>query len=667
MKISYNWLKEYAYFYLNPQELADKLTNAGLVVADIKPFEDDYCLEVEVTSNRPDCLGIIGIAREVVAAVGGTLHLPETNFEPAGADITKLIAVTVEDPILCPRYTARVIRNINVKPSPEWMQKRLQCIGLRPVNNIVDITNYVMMETGQPLHAFDLDALSGRKIFVRRAMDGEVFVAINGARRALFHDMLVIADNKRSIAIAGSMGGEETVVSDLTRNILLECAFFEPRQVRRTSKELGIASDSSYRFERRIDPEGVEFASKRAMRLIKDLAGGEIVRGVIDIRSKGREEKKITLRMDKVYKILGIEIKRDMASDILRRLQFAVVREIDNFIDVIVPSFRDDISREIDLIEEIARVYGYNNIPTKTSINVRGSVKSKQEIIEDCLRRYLIGLGFYEAKTYSIVDVSPLQSINLWSDREPVDIANPLRQEESRLRTCILPGLIHAKQYNANHGIEQVKIFEIAKVYLAGDRLPHEKTCLSILADTDFYNLKGIVESLLQQLGISSQGEWAAFREPKLFQEERAAKILLDNKILGYLGVASKSLGFKTQSCLLELDADFLIEKSDFHKQYQAISPYPPVIRDLAIVVDEQVTWASIEKCIVDTRTSFLKEMNFFDIYRGKQIPAGKKSVALSLCFQAQDRTLKGEEVDTAMHTILDTLHSTLGAELRKQ
>src|SRR3972149_9230439 len=340
MKISCNWLKDYICFYLSPQELADKLTNAGLVVADIKSVEEDFCLEVEVTSNRPDCLGIIGIAREVAAVTGGILRYPETNYICESINVSKFINIVVDDSILCPRYTARVIRNVNIKQSPEWMQKRLRCLGLRPVNNIVDITNYVMMETGQPLHTFDLDKLSGQKVIVRRAMAGEEIVAINGARRALFHDMLVIADSKRPVAIAGIIGGKDTEISESTKNILLECAQFEPRQVRRTSRALGITSDSSYRFERGTDPEGIDYASRRVASLIKEYGGGEVASGVIDIRSGRCETKKITLRMERLHKVLGIEIKRDIASDILKRLQFNILNEetgfkpVSTFVDV---------------------------------------------------------------------------------------------------------------------------------------------------------------------------------------------------------------------------------------------------------------------------------------------------------------------------------------------
>ncbi len=666
MKISYNWLKEYVFFYLSPQELADRLTNVGLVVADIKPVEDDFCLDIEVTSNRPDCLGIIGIAREVAAAVGGSLHFPETSFVTTNTETSKFIHVTVEEPILCHRYTARIIRHITVEPSPEWIQKRLKCIGLRPINNIVDTTNYVMMETGQPLHAFDLDKLTEQKIIVRKAKSGEEIVTINGARRALFHDMLVIADSRKPVAIAGIMGGKETEVSESTRNILLECAQFEPRQVRRTSRTLGIASDSSYRFERGTDQEGIGRASEMAVKLIKEYVGGEIASDSIDIRTERQETKKVTLRMERLQKLLGVEIKRDVAIDILKRLQFHILNDVDNFIDVEVPSFRGDICREIDVIEEVARIYGYNNIPIKTSITVRGSTKNKYEIVEDTVRQFLIGLGFYEAKTFSIVDTSPLQSVNLWSDQAGIDIANPLRQEESRLRTSLLPSIINAKRYNMDHGTEQVKIFEIAKVYLAEDKLPQEKTCLSILADTDFFTLKGIVESLLFNLGIFSRCEWITFSEPTLFRDERAASIQMDNNILGYLGEASGELGFKILSCFVELDLDLLIEKSNFTKRYQNIPQYPSVYRDLAIIVNEEVTWSSIEKCITGTRASFLKETNFFDVYRGKQVPAGRKSIAFNLCFQAPDRTLTSEEVDSAQQIILDTLSKTLGAELRK-
>src|SRR3989337_1814632 len=549
MKISYNWLKEYVNFYLSPQELADKLTNAGLVVADIHSVEDDFCLDVEVTSNRPDCLGVIGIAREVAAMVGASVQLPETNYINTNIDVSKLISIAVEEPILCPHYTARIVRHITVKPSPDWMQKRLKCIGLRPVNNIVDITNYVMMETGQPLHAFDLDKLSDQRIIVRRARGGEEIVTINGASRALFHDMLVIADSKRPVAIAGIMGGKDTEVSASTRNIHLECAQFEPRQVRRTSKVTGIASDSSYRFERGVDPEGVELASKRAVKLIKDLAEGEVANRNIDVRLERYETKRITLRIERLNKVLGLEIKRTIASDILKRLQFNVLNEVETgfkpvstFIDVEVPSYRGDVYREIDLIEEIARIYGYNNIPTKTSIIVRGTVKSKYEIVEDSVRQFLIGMGLYEVKTFSIVDTSPLQSVNLWSDRVGIDIANPLRQEESRLRTCLLPSLIRTKIYNMHHGMEQIKIFEIAKVYLAGEKLPEEKTCLSILADIDYLTLKGIIESLLVSLGITSKCEWMKIGviESKLFISEKAATIQLGGERFGYLGEAKE-------------------------------------------------------------------------------------------------------------------------------
>src|SRR3990172_5071740 len=668
MKISYNWLKEYVNFYLSPQELADKLTNAGLVVADIHSVEDDFCLDVEVTSNRPDCLGVIGIAREVAAMVGASVQLPETNYINTNIDVSKLISIAVEEPILCPHYTARIVRHITVKPSPDWMQKRLKCIGLRPVNNIVDITNYVMMETGQPLHAFDLDKLSDQRIIVRRARIGEEIVAINGARRALFHDMLVIADGKRPVAIAGIMGGKDTEVSESTRHILLECAQFEPRQVRRTSKATGIASDSSYRFERAVDPEGVELASKRAVKLIKDFAEGEVAPGVIDIRSGKYEKKRITLRIERLNKVLGLEIKRTIASDILKRLQFNILNEVDTFIDVEVPSYRGDVYREIDLIEEIARIYGYNNIPTKTSISVRGSVKSKYERVEDSIRQFLVSLCFYEVKTFSIVDKSPLQSINLWSDSGGIDIANPLRQEESRLRTCLLPSLINTKIYNMHHGVEKVKIFEIAKVYLADDRLPREKTCLAIVADVDFYTLKGIIESLLLNLGIILNCELvtAGVIESKLFKDGKATKIKLSSNILGYLGEV-KEFGFKTSPYMAELDMDLLVEKSNFTKKYQTLSQYPPVFRDLAVIIKEDYIWADIENCVKNTKANYLEEINFFDIYRGKQIPAGMKSIAFNLCFQSQDRTLKSEEVDLAVQTILNSLHETLGAELRKQ
>ena len=687
MKISFNWLKEYVYFSLTPQELAVRLTNVGLVVADIKQVEDDFCLEIEVTSNRPDCLGAIGIARDTVAAVGGSLQIPDvtpavekgkTVDKTTPADIAKWVTVAVEDAILCPRYTAQIIQHVTIGPSPEWMQKRLKCIGLRPVNNVVDVTNYVMMETGQPLHAFDYDKIADKKIVVRRATVGEEIVTINGARRALFHDMLVIADGKKPVAVAGVMGGKDTEVTESTRRILLECALFEPRQVRRTSRALGIASDSSYRFERGIDPEITEYASRRAANLIQSCAGGEAVNGFIDVRSGKHETKKITLRMERLHRIIGAEVKKEVAVDILKRLHFRILNETGSLIDVEAPSFRGDVYREIDLIEEVARIYGFNNIPTKTSISVRGSVKNKYETLENDVRRLLTGIGCYEAKTFSIVDTSVLQSINLWSNAPGMDIANPLRQEESRLRTSLLPSLINVKRYNANHGTESVKIFEIAKIYLAGEKLPQEKTCLSFIYNNDkrpnenrsddfFLDAKGIIEALLIHLGISLKCKSIPFSKPELFKNGYAAKILLDDKILGYLGVGCKGLEFAEPTCLAELDMDLLVEKANFTKTYQAIPQHPSITRYYSFTVDEMVTWDMVIKVITDTNVPILKDTKYDDVYRGAQIPAGKKSITFILRFQAQDRTLKGEEVDIAQATIVDTLRKTLHAELRKQ
>ncbi|MDR4507985.1 MAG: phenylalanine--tRNA ligase subunit beta [Candidatus Brocadiaceae bacterium] len=667
MKISGNWLKDYVHFSLPPHELADKLTHAGLVVAGIQLVEDDFCLDIEVTSNRPDCLGIIGIAREIAALTGGALQLPEVNQPDENKKTSETISVTVEEPLLCPRYTAQVIKEVTIKSSPEWMQKRLISIGLRPVNNIADITNYVMMETGQPLHAFDLDKLSGNKVVVRKAEAGEEFIAINGAQRALFHDMLIIADEKNPIAIAGIMGGKESEVSESTRNIFLECAQFESRQVRRTSKAVGIASDSSYRFERGTDPEGICRASHRAIQLIQDLAGGKVSGNFLDIKTRIRKPKIVTLRINKLNQVLGTNLNADRASGILKQLQFTILAGSNHFLDVEIPSFREEIYREIDLIEEVGRIYGYNNIPTNTSIRVRGNARSKREIIEDTVRNFFTGTGFYEVKTFSIVDTSPLQAINLWSNTEGFDIANPLRQEESRLRTSLLPSLIKVKKHNMNHGTERIKIFEIAKVYIkTDDRLPQEKTCLSFLDCTDFFTGKGIIEALLSHLGIPSKPDWTGYSEKRLFQEGRAARILMDETTIGYLGDANRKLECKTSIVLCEFDMDFLVKETPFTIKYNTVIPYPPAFRDLGLIVKEETTWASIEKCIASTQTSFLAKIRFLDIYRGKQVPEGKKSVSLNLCFQAHDRTLKSEDIDTAVEHMLKSLYKNLGAELRK-
>ncbi len=678
MLASYNWLKEYCDFNLSIEDLSELLTNVGLVVASVEKIDDDdYRIEVEVTSNRPDCLGMIGIAREIAAVTVATLRLPDVQYTCREGSIEETAEVVVKDKTLCPHYTARMITNVNVATSPDWLQKRLHTIGVRPINNIVDITNYVLMECGQPLHAFDLDKLSDKKIVVRRAKQGEKLVAINGIEYSLTPEALVIADAKKPVAIAGVMGGVETEVSSGTKNILLECARFEPTNIRRTSRRLRLTSDSSYRFERGVDPEGVDWASMRAAKLINEIAGGQIVSGMLGKRYDRVQKRKVVLRIDRLNKVLGTAIDKETSKNILAHLQFSIVKEGRNTLTVSVPSFRADVYREIDIIEEIARIYGYDKIPTTTNISVYASEKNKTELVEEKVRKLLTGLGFSEVVTYSIVDNTPLQNLSIWSNGKYMSLRNPVRKEDDRLRVTLLGNLLNVRKYNQDHGAERTQVFELSKIYLPrnGEKLPEEKTSLSILSEDGFLALKGVVESIFEVLGIAANScQWVPHKL-NFFNENKSTKILLNDYVLGFFGELSKGgmAGHPSSGrvvvcpcpALVELDFDMLLSKASEAKAFTRLPSFPAITRDIAIIVDDKTTWDSIKDCVKSAGINFLEAIEFFDVYKGKQVEPGKKSVAFSLRFRAPDRTLKSEEADAFQQTILQKLNEKLGAVLR--
>lgn len=701
MKVSYNWLKDYCNFDTSIKDLSDKLTNAGLVVDEIKQIGDDYCLELEITSNRPDCLGIIGICREIRAITGLKLDIPHCKISKTKPQDDQL-KISIMDKTLCPHYTAQIIERVKIAPSPLWLQKRLLTVGIRVVNNVVDITNYVLMECGQPLHAFDLDRLIGNEIIVRPAITGERIVTIDGTRHNLSSDMLIIADQKRPIAIAGVMGGIETAVTESTKAILLECARFEQTCIRKTSKQLGITSESSYRFERGVDPDGILWASTRAANLITEIAGGNVVGGIIDNNYEVQKENIVSLRIERLNNILGVVIDKESAKNILERLGFAVFFETDKSIEVTVPSYRSDVSREIDLIEEIARVYGYDRIPTKTSIPIVIAGKKKHELIPDNVRQLLTSLGLFEVLTYSIVEPPPFKfDVKVWAEDDCLMIKNPLVMQENRLRKTLLFNLLNTKKYNKDKGNNHVNIFEISNIYLPTrssnlslpgikvgqdlktdsknlnysppaplqrGRLPEEKRCLAILVEKEFLELKGVIESLLKMLAVKERCNWI-YNSLSFFSKDKSAKLEIGNELLGFIGEINKELslsyGLQSPSCYSEIDLDLLVVRSGDLSPFHELPVFPCIERDIAIIADEKVKWIDIEDCARSANISFLEKIEFFDIYRGKQIEAGKKGIAFSLKFRAYDRTLKGEEADEAVETILHNLYIKLGARLR--
>jgi len=681
MKTTCNWLREYCAFDLAPEELARRLSMAGLLIEEIEPVGDDALIVAEVTTNRPDWLGTIGIAREVAALTGGRLRLPPTDFACSDEKVGEVTSVEVLDPDLCPRYTARVIRNVKVGPSPDWLRQRLEAIGLRAINNVVDVTNYVLFECGQPLHAFDFDRLRGGKIVVRRARKGESLVSIDETACKLDSSMLVIADAERPVAIAGVMGGLSTEVSATTTNVLLESAHFETTQVRRTSRALALPSESSYRFERGVDPVQVEWASRRAARLIQETGGGTICDGVLDVWNAPYRPRTVSLRIPRMNQVLGTAIETDEARAILERLGFAPMAKTEpGEVIVSVPPFRaGDVQREIDLIEEVIRIRGYDKIPENATLPITVGPVSKFEQVSRITRLALVGLGFNEAVTNSFCDESTAHLVSPWTASEPLVVQNTVRRDENRLRVSLLPGLLAVKRTNLAHGVRRSPFFEISRVFLPkpsrasgekparDDALPEEQHTLAILADDDLLALKGVLEQVFETTGIAGEAVFGP-AENGFFADGACGKIMLDGKTLGLLGEVSPLVAEKydlpRQPCMAELDFDLLVKAAKLERTYSRPAAYPAAVRDLAAVVHESTPWARIEQCIRDLNIPILDRIEFFDLFRGTQVPKGKKSIAFSLTFRAPDRTLTSDEVEQARQACIKAL-TAIGAELR--
>ena len=672
MNITYTWLKEYCSFDLTAEALAARLTDVGLEIESMEAKGDDWLMDVKITANRSDLLSVIGIAREAAAALGTSLMPPPAEFRESAEKVGGLTSVRVDDTALCPRYTARVIKGVKVGPSPAWLVKRIESLGLRSINNVVDVTNFVMLECGQPLHAFDHDLLRGRKIIVRRAVAGERITAIDGSKHDLTPEVLVIADESRPVAIAGVMGGLETEVTGATKNVLLESALFNPVSIRRTSRKLGLSSDSSYRFERGIDPVGVEWASRRATRLIQQVAGGEIASGVIDASALDLTPKTVTLRFARLNGLLGMEIEPNTAVQILERIGFAARERSAAAVTVVVPSFRQaDVYREADLIEEVGRLYGYDNLPDRTTMKIAVAPRSKAQVVTTLARDLMIGCGCSEVVSISFLTEKASALVSPWTEAAPLQVQNPVAKGLDRMRRSLLPCLLEIKQTNQRHGVARVALFEIANVYLpvAGQQLPEHKLCLGILEDEGFDRLKGSVELLLGQLGVAGKYEFIAGGLP-IFAEEECCRVTLNGRTLGYLGrinqTTSAFYDLRTQPCVAELDFNLLVTEASLAKRYRRLPAFPPVVRDIAVVVDEAVTWGAVKQCVEQAGTELLTGIQFFDIYRGKQIAPGKKSLAFSVTFQSPARTLTSQEVDDVQAAMVASLAKTLGAELRK-
>ncbi len=649
---------------------------------------DDTIIELEITPNRPDCLSMLGIAREVGAIEDRKLHKPSVDLTECFEKTSNVASIKIIDPDLCPRYSARIIRKVKIGPSPTWMQQRLEKAGMRPINNIVDITNYVMLETGQPLHAFDFNTLHGGKIVVRRARNGEHLETLDGVVRELDESMLVIADADRPVALAGIMGGEDTEVSDKTADILLESAYFEPSSIMRTSRSLGLLSEASTRFEKGTDPNGTIYAADRAAAFMAEFADGSVDKGVIDVYPKVIEPKKVPLRADRVNAILGTDLSLDGIVNILNRLELTA-EVISNTTEmwVLTPTFRPDLEREIDLIEEIARIYGYNNIKSTLpkSGDKQGGLNLRQKLAESVKDR-LVGAGLSEVLTYSFMDPNDVDKLQV-PQGDPlcwfVRLLNPLSEDLSVLRTTLLANLIKVLKYNVNREQYDVQIFEVGHTFWheSGKDMPDEETMLGIAMtgawksdkwydkarSIDFFDLKGAVESVLDELSIAN---WSVrqFTHPAL-HPGRSAELLIDDESIGYFGELHPNVQSDfdiPRTYVAELSFNRLIDNAKMQKEFSEIPKYPSIILDIAVLVDDPISNDQVLGVIEAAGKPLLKSARLFDLYRGKGVPEGKKSMAYSMVFRTPDRTLTDEEAFNAREKVVGRLGKELGAEIRE-
>ena len=632
---------------------------------------DDMCVEFEITSNRPDCLSVTGLAREAAATFGVPLTLPSPVVEHETGDIHELLSVEVQNPTLCPRYVARMVKNIKIAPSPRWMRERLRASGVRPINNIVDITNYVMLEYGQPMHAFDFKYIKGGKIIVRNAKENEPIMTLDGVQRTLSSDMLAICDAEAPSGVAGVMGGEFSSIMDDTNTIVFESACFNGPSVRITAKKLGMRTEASGRFEKGLDPQTCIPAVQRACQLVELLHAGEVVGGIIDVDHSDKTPVHIPLMHDWINTFLGIEVPREEMVRILNSVECSV----DENDIVTAPSFRADLQHKADIAEEIARFYGYNKIP---STAIRGTAQAQLtplQRFEEQISRSLLALGCTEAATYSFISPKYYDKIRLPADsplRNSVIIRNPLGEDTSVMRTTALPSMLEVLSRNYSNRNLCASMFELAAEYVptAPDQLPEErqKIIIGMYGGTfDFYALKGVVEGLLSALG-GYAFEVQPVTDNPTFHPGRCAALTLAGKTLGILGevhpVVAESYGMDGHVLLAELDEATLFRMRRVERQYRPLPRFPVTTRDIAVICDEDMPVQTLQKTIVHSAGKLLDKVELFDVYNGAQVPMGKKSVAYNITLRSPEKTLSEDDISAVMGKILLGL-SSVGAELR--
>ena len=637
---------------------------------------DDVVFEYEITSNRVDCYSVIGIAREAAATFRKEFHPPVVTPTGNDEDVNDYVKVTVKDQELCPRYTARVVKNIKIGPSPEWMQRRLASVGIRPINNLVDITNYVMEEYGQPMHAYDLDTIAGREIVVRRAEDGEKFVTLDGQEREMDSSVLMICDGEKSIGVAGIMGGENSMITDNVKTMLFEAACFNGTNIRKSAKKVGLRTDASGKFEKGLDPENAQAAIDRACQLVEEMGAGEVVGGMVDVYAEKREPSRVTFDAEKINALLGTDLTKEQMLDYLKLVELEY-DETTN--EIVAPTFRQDIHRLADVAEEVARFFGYDNIPTTLPSGEATTGKLSYKLrIEEVARNIAEFCGFSQGMSYSFESPKVFDKLLLPEDsklRQAIEIRNPLGEDYSVMRTTSLNGMLTSLATNYNRRNKNVKLYELGNVYLPKalplTELPDERMqfTLGMYGEGDFFSMKGVVEEFFDKIGLRGKETYDPNAGKTFLHPGRQANIIYDGTVVGYLGEVHPDVadiyGIGERAYIAVIDMPEIVARATFDRKYEGIAKFPAVNRDLSMVVPKNIMVGQIEEVIEKNGGAHLESYSLFDLYEGAQIKPGFKSVAYSITFRAKDRTLEESDISKAMDKILAGLEA-MGIELRK-
>lgn len=693
MIVSWNWLKQYVLLDMPVEELQRRLMMAGLNHEATAEVGGDLAIDLEVTSNRPDCLGHLGIAREIAVLWQRELKLPPACPAEGRAPVQQLVQVRIDCPELCSRYTARVIRGVKIGPSPAWLVRRLATLGLPAINNVVDITNYVLMECGQPLHAFDYARLLGPEIIVRQPLPGEVIEAIDHKVYRLEPGMCVIADAERPVAIGGVMGGAATEVSETATDVLIEAAEFDPISIRSTARRLNLHSDSSYRFERRIDPEGIDWASRRCCELVLELAGGELARGVVDVGAPPPKRVPVVLRLAQLKRILGIEVPAERVRQILLALGNEEVLEAATTtqpspeapsplasypaplgsasrITVIPPSWRRDLTREIDLVEEVGRVFGYDAIPEDVGVPMVPSARTREDRVLEKVRHVLTAAGFDEAMTLSVVDQQSSEALSPWTGAEPLCSLMPVIRGADRLRRSLVPSLLGARRTNEALSNPEIELFEIAKVYLPqANALPDEERMLSIASGRGYAAVRGVIEAVVAALDPAVELA-ADTADLPLLDPGHSCRLILHGAALGFVGQllpeGLSAFDLRSNTTVAEVKLSLLVRAASLVPTYVPLPPYPAVSRDINLVVAESTRWAEVAEAVHASAGPRLENLEYRDTYRDPpRLGSGKKSLLFTINLRWKEGTLTSQQADEIRDRVVAACHARFGAELR--